>query len=153
MDAEVEEHHEVQNQVLNYDYLLRSDPIDSHTIKVFGTEESPSPIIFTLIPLNGHFTLCLAPPDRVAATTNDPYTYPWCTSETNEYEEYELRLNPDDQYFAVRGQYKVFIKADNFLSDTGVVSYILQYNAGDNRTVLISNHKAKDTLSTLTDLD
>ena len=146
-------HYEVYNQVLNYDYLLRSEPIENHTIKVFGTEEEPAPIQFTLIPLNAYFTLCLAPPDRVASTTNDPYTYPWCVTETNANEEYELKLNPSDQFFEVRGTYKVFIKATNFLEESGVASYILQYNAGDNRTVLIENHKAKDTLSTLTDLD
>jgi len=43
-----------------------TEPLDTHVIRVYGTEEAPEPIYFSLVPLNAYFTLCIAAPSQVA---------------------------------------------------------------------------------------
>ena len=110
---------------MNYDYLVKSNPKDTHTIKVYGTEEAPEPIYFSLVPLNAYFTLCIAAPAQAANTTSEPSTYTWCVNKLNDHEEYEIKLDPSTPNFEYRGQYKVLIVVEKFLTDSNVASYIL----------------------------
>jgi hypothetical protein len=146
---EGDEVHPLKNMVLNYDFMTAARPADIHTIRMASTTEDPAPIFVSLIPQNAYFTVCLTPPDEAAAATEDPKTYRWCVSKLNQKEEYWLQIDPNQDGYVSRGNYKLLILATGLRQNADNASFMLLFSAGDNRYTLMENELHRDTLDSL----